>query len=73
MRQVVQSGTPTEMGLQHGAAFADLIPLAVKRFALERGWNTAHRTRVLRQVERNLERVFPESLEELHALLAPPM
>ena len=26
MRQVVQSGTPTEMGLQHGAAFADLIP-----------------------------------------------
>ena len=68
MRQVVQSGTPTEMGLQHGAAFADLIPLAVKRFALERGWNPAHRTRVLRQVERNLERVFPESLEELHGI-----
>ena len=68
MRQVVQSGTPTEMGLQHGAAFADIIPLAVKRFALDRGWNTAHGRRVLRQVERNLDRVFPESLEELHAI-----
>ena len=50
MRQVVQSGTPNEMGLQHGAAFADIIPLAVKRFALDRGWNTAHGRRVLRQV-----------------------
>ena len=70
MRQVVQSGTPHEMGLQHGAAFADIIPVAVKRFALDRGWNTAHGRRVLRQVERNLERVFPESLEELHAIAA---
>ena len=70
MRQVVQSGTPHEMGLQHGAAFADVIPVAVKRFALDRGWNTAHGRRVLRQVERNLERVFPESLEELHAIAA---
>ena len=68
MRQVVQSGTPHEMGLQHGAAFADIVPVAVKRFALDRGWNNAHGKRVLRQVERNLDRVFPESLEELHAI-----
>ena len=68
MRQVVQSGTPHEMGLQHGAAFADVIPVAVKRFAIDRGWDTPHGRRVLRQVERNLERVFPESLEELHAI-----
>ncbi len=68
MRQVVQTGTPHEMGLQHGAAFADIIPAAVKRFALDRGSRTPHGRRVIRQVERNLERVFPESLEELHAI-----
>ncbi len=70
MRQVVQSGTPHEMGLQHGAAFADIIPVAVKRFALDRGYDTPHGRRVLRRVERNLNRVFPESLEELHAIAA---
>jgi hypothetical protein len=56
------------MGLQHGAAFADMIPVAVKRFALDRGWNTAHGRKVIRQVERNLDRVFPESNEEMHAI-----
>lgn len=68
MRQVFQSGTPHEMGLQHGAAFADIIPVAVKRFALDRNWDTPHGRRVLRQVERNLDRIFPESLVELHAI-----
>lgn len=68
MRTVVLSGTPYEMGRQQGEAFADLVEAAITFVVPEGRFTDDHKTRVLGQVERNLERVFPDALEELHGI-----
>ncbi len=68
MRKVVLSGTPYEMGRQHGEAFADLVAAAIQMVVPEGRFDADHSARVLAQVERNLGNVFPEALEELHGI-----
>ena len=68
MRKVVLSGTPYEMGHQHGEAFADLVEAAIQMVVPEGRFADDHRARVLKQVERNMESVIPEALEELHGI-----
>lgn len=68
MRKVVLSGTPYEMGQQHGEAFADLVEAAIQMVVPEGRFADDHKARVLSQVERNMESVFPEALEELHGI-----
>ena len=68
MRKVVLSGTPYAMGRQQGEAFADLVASAIQMVVPEGRFTDDHKARVLAQVERNMERVFPEALEELHGI-----
>lgn len=68
MRKVVLSGTPYEMGRRHGEAFADLVEAAIQMVLPEGRFADDHKARVLAQVERNMDRVFPEALEELHGI-----
>ena len=68
MRKVVLSGTPYEMGLQQGKAFADLVAAAIQHVVPEGRFPADHTARVLAQVERNMENVIPEALEELHGI-----
>ena len=68
MRKVVLSGTPYAMGRQQGEAFADLVAAAIQMVVPEGRFANDHRARVLAQVERNMEQVFPEALEELHGI-----
>ena len=68
MRTVTLSGTPYEMGRQHGEAFADLVTAAIQMVVPEDRFASDHKTRVLAQVERNLDDVFPEALEELRGI-----
>lgn len=68
MRKVILSGTPYEMGRQHGEAFADLVEAAIQMVLPEGRFADDHKARVLAQVERNMDRVFPEALEELHGI-----
>ena len=68
MRQVTLSGTPYEMGRQQGEAFADLVAAAIQMVVPEDRFPADHTSRVLAQVERNLDSVFPEALEELHGI-----
>jgi isopenicillin-N N-acyltransferase-like protein len=56
------------MGCQHGEAFADLVAAASQLVVPEGRVENEHTARVLTQVERNLERTFPEALEELHGI-----
>ena len=59
MRRVVLSGTPYEMGLQHGTACDEAISTAIERVVFGSSIDAAHRARVVRQMERNIDRVFP--------------
>lgn len=68
MRTVTLSGTPYEMGRQHGEAFSDLVPAAIQMVVPEGRFANDHTTRVLAQVERNLDNVFPAALAELHGI-----
>ena len=68
MRRIDLSGTPYEMGLQHGAACAAAINTAIERVVYGRQIDAAHRERVVRQNERNIDRVFPEALEEMQGI-----
>ncbi len=68
MRKVALSGTPYAMGRQQGEAFADLVAAAVQMVVPTERYPEPHRTRVLTQVERNLDAVFPEALAELHGI-----
>ena len=68
MRKVVLSGKPYEMGRQHGEAFADLVAAAIQVVVPEGRFAAEHSARVLAQVERNLGKVFPEALEEMHGI-----
>ncbi|MDE2931984.1 MAG: C45 family autoproteolytic acyltransferase/hydrolase [Chloroflexota bacterium] len=68
MRKVVLTGTPYDMGRQQGEAFADLVADAIQFVVPEGRYADAHKARVLGQVERNMERVFPEALAELHGI-----
>ncbi len=68
MRKVVLSGTPYEMGRQQGEAFADLVGVAIDMVIPAGRYSDAHKARVLAQVERNLDDVFPEALEELRGI-----
>ena len=68
MRKVVLSGTPYEMGLQQGKAFADLVAAAIQHVVPEGRFPADHTARVLAQVERNMENIIPEALEELHGI-----
>jgi isopenicillin-N N-acyltransferase-like protein len=56
------------MGRRHGEAFADLVEAAIQMVLPEGRFADDHKARVLAQVERNMDRVFPEALEELHGI-----
>ena len=68
MRRVELSGTPYNMGLQHGTACAAAVCTAIENVVYGRQIDASHRERVVRQMERNVERVFPESLEEMQGI-----
>lgn len=68
MRRVELSGTAYEMGLQHGTACADAVNTAIEKVVYGRQIDTAHRDRVVRQMERTVDRVFPEALEEMQGI-----
>lgn len=68
MRRVELSGTPYDMGLQHGTACAEAVCTAIENVVYGRQIDAAHRERVVRQMERNVERVFPEALEEMQGI-----
>ena len=68
MRRVELSGTPYEMGLQHGAACAEAVTTAVEKVVFRSRVETDHRERVVRQMERTVDRVFPEALVEMQGI-----
>lgn len=68
MRKVVLSGTPYEMGRQQGEAFADLVAAAIAFVVPEDRYSGDHKARVFAQVERNLDCIFPDALEELRGI-----
>lgn len=68
MRRVELSGTPYEMGLQHGTACGEAVCAAIENVVYGRQIDGSHRERVVRQMERNVERVFPEALEEMQGI-----
>jgi hypothetical protein len=68
VRRVVLSGTPYEMGLQHGTACAEAISTAIERVVFGSRIDTTHRARVVRQMERTVDRVFPEALVEMQGI-----
>ncbi len=68
MRRVELSGTPYEMGLQHGTTCAAAVNSAIENVVFGRQIDAAHRERVVQQMARNVERVFPESLEEMQGI-----
>ena len=68
MRRVELSGSPYDMGLQHGTACAEAVSAAIENVVFGRQIDTSHRERVVRQMERNVGRVFPEALEEMQGI-----
>ena len=68
MRRVELSGTPYEMGLQHGTACAEAVTAAIEKVVFGSSVDSAHRERVVRQMERTVDRVFPEALEEMQGI-----
>lgn len=68
MRRVELSGSPYEMGLQHGTACAEAVNAAIEKVVFGSSVDAAHRERVIRQMERNVDRVFPEALVEMQGI-----
>ncbi len=68
MQRIELSGTPYEMGVQHGAACAAAVNTAIERVVHGSQIDAAHRARVVRQMERTIGRVFPEALEEMQGI-----
>lgn len=68
MRRVKLSGSPYEMGLQHGTACAEAVNAAIAKVVYGSTVDAAHRKRVVRQMERNVDRVFPEALVEMQGI-----
>ncbi len=68
MRRVELSGSPYEMGFQHGTACAGAVNAAIEKVVFGRQIDASHREYVVRQMERNVYRVFPEALEEMQGI-----
>jgi isopenicillin-N N-acyltransferase-like protein len=68
VRRVELTGTPYEMGIQHGTACAEAVNAAIERVVNGSNVDAAHRERVVRQMERTVDGVFPEALEEMQGI-----